>query len=131
LLPLTRLQPDTRHVLAVSHPGPVASVRIDAFPDGGLSRVRVIGGITPAARRRAGYRWLNSLPPGQAAQCLADAGLAPELAASVAGRRPLTSEWLARPGHELLADGDLAALAAVLNGDEPGGPGPAAGALGS
>ena len=64
LLARTRLQPDTRHVLPVSCPGPVAWVRIDAFPDGGLSRVRVIGSIDPAARSQAGYRWLNSLPVG-------------------------------------------------------------------
>jgi allantoicase len=122
LLPPTRLQPDTRHVLAVSHPGPVASVRIDAFPDGGLSRVRVIGSIGPAARRRAGYRWLNSLPPGQAARCTIDAGLGPEVASSIAGQRPLTSEWLGHSGRRLLTGGDFATLAAVLEGQQPGRP---------
>ena len=40
LLGRTRLQPDTRHVLAVpGRPGsePVTAIRLDAFPDGGLS----------------------------------------------------------------------------------------------
>ena len=94
LLPRTRLQPDTRHVLAVS-PGPaVACVRLDAFPDGGLSRVRVIGRIHPAARVLAGYLWFNALPANQATQCLADSGVPPSLAAEVAAQRPLSAPWL-------------------------------------
>jgi allantoicase len=115
LLARTRLQPDTRHVLPVSSPGPVAWVRIDAFPDGGLSRVRVIGSIDPAARGQAGYRWLNSLPAGQAVRCLTGAGLAPDMADDVAGQRPLTGAWLEdfRRRHE---ETDLTALAIMLEG---------------
>lgn len=116
LLPRTRLQPDTRHVLAVSHADPVASVRIDAFPDGGLSRVRVIGGVDPAARSRAGYRWFNSLPQAQAVRCLTAAGLAPEPAADVASQRPLTAGWLAGSRRQPPGAGDLAALASMLEG---------------
>jgi allantoicase len=89
LLPRTRLQPDTRHVFHVSSTGPAASVRIDAFPDGGLSRVRVIGVIDPAARRSAGYRWFNSLPAGQAMRVLLDEGLTQDVAVAVAAQRPL------------------------------------------
>jgi allantoicase len=115
LLARTRLQPDTRHVLPVSSPGPVAWVRIDAFPDGGLSRVRVIGSIDPAARGPAGCRWLNSLPAGQAVRCLTGAGLAPDMADDVAGQRPLTGAWLEdfRRRHE---ETDLTALAIMLEG---------------
>jgi allantoicase len=115
LLARTRLQPDTRHVLPVSNPGPVAWIRIDAFPDGGLSRVRVIGSIDPAARSRAGYRWLNSLPARQAVRCLTGAGLKRDLADEVAGQRPLTGAWLAdfRRRHR---ETDLTALAVMLEG---------------
>jgi allantoicase len=115
LLPRMRLQPDTRHVLAVSGFGPVTSVRVDAFPDGGLSRVRVIGAITAEARREAGYRWLNSLPASQAMRCLADAGLETDAAADVAGQRPLTTSWLEN-SHRELRQPDLTALAKLLNG---------------
>jgi allantoicase len=94
LLDRTRLQPDTRHVFAVSHDQPAAAIRLDAFPDGGLSRVRVIGSIDRAARRRAGYHWFNSLPASQALLCLADAGLPEDIAAGVAGQRPLPEHWL-------------------------------------
>jgi allantoicase len=128
LLPRTRLQPDTRHVLAVSYPGPVASVRIDAFPDGGLSRVRVIGSIDPAARRQAGYRWVNSLPPGQAVRCLTGAGLRPDLAGDVASQRPLTGTWLADFRRQPHRDADLLALATMLEGRAP--PPPVAGQRG-
>lgn len=94
LLPRTRLQPDTRHVFAVTHDQHVASVRLDAFPDGGLSRVRVIGSLDPAARRKAGYDWFNSLPLAQAIRCLEDAGVSRDVAGVVVGQRPLPELWL-------------------------------------
>jgi allantoicase len=94
LLPRTRLQPDTRHVFPVSHDQVAASVRLEAYPDGGLSRVRIIGAIDPDARRIAGYRWFNSLPLDQAVHCLEAAGVAHDTAVSVAGQRPLAEQWL-------------------------------------
>jgi allantoicase len=90
LLARTRLQPDTRHEFASQHDQPAAAVRLDAFPDGGLSRVRLIGRLTPEARRAAGYRWFNSLPTAQAVQCLVAAGLDPDDAAGLVAGRPLT-----------------------------------------
>ncbi len=122
LLRRTRLQPDTRHVFAVDHAGAVASIRLDAFPDGGLSRVRVIGSIDPAARRRAGYRWFNSLPASQARQCLADAGVPADAAADLVGQRPLRET---RPedtrtrggtGDPTAEAAGLRSLAAMLHG---------------
>lgn len=94
LLGRTRLQPDTRHDFSSQCDQPISTVRLDAFPDGGLSRVRLIGSIEAEARRAAGYRWFNSLPATQAMQCLVDAGLGPDLAADVAGRRPLAEGGL-------------------------------------
>jgi len=50
LLPRTPLQPDTRHVFALPEsPEPVTHVRLDAYPDGGLSRLRLWGEIDEAA----------------------------------------------------------------------------------
>jgi allantoicase len=89
LLPRTTLQPDTRHEFAVDHPEPVAAIRLDAFPDGGLSRVRAIGSIDPLARELAGYRWFNALPAEQAVAVLVTAGLPADRAAEVVGGRPL------------------------------------------
>jgi allantoicase len=93
LLDRTRLQPDTRHVFASRCPEPVSTVRLDAFPDGGLSRVRLLGSVTAQARRAAGYLWFNSLPAPQAIDCLMNAGIQAELAAGITGQRPL------RPGQ--------------------------------
>jgi allantoicase len=101
LLARTRLQPDTRHEFASQHDRPVATVRLDAFPDGGLSRVRLIGTITREARRAAGYRWFNSLPAPHAVQCLLEAGLPPARAAELAAQRPLPEG--SPVDHEVLA----------------------------
>jgi allantoicase len=100
LLTRTRLQPDTRHEFPSQHDQAVATVRLDAYPDGGLSRVRLIGHLTPQARRAAGHRWFNSLPAPQAIQCLTAAGIDPDRAADLAARRPLTEGTVS---HQALA----------------------------
>jgi allantoicase len=94
LLARTRLQADTRHVFSVSQPQSVASLRLDAFPDGGLSRVRVIGYLDPVARRLAGFNWFNALPVNQAMQCLAEMGMARDAAVGIVNERPLCEAWL-------------------------------------
>ena len=91
----TGLQADTRHVFAMANDGrAVSSIRIDAFPDGGISRVRAYGAIEPAARRQAGYRWFNSLPQKQAVQVLVDSALPSDVAIEITGERPLREGWL-------------------------------------
>lgn len=104
LLARTRLQPDTRQEFPSQCARPVATVRLDAYPDGGLSRIRLLGHLTPQARRAAGLRWFNSLPAPQAIQCLTDAGIDPDRAAQVTGQRPLAGDET----DPLLAAGALA-----------------------
>jgi allantoicase len=119
LLGRTRLQPDTRHMLAAVSAQPVSTVRLDAFPDGGLSRVRLLGSITAEARRAAGYRWFNSLPARQAIDCLANAGVPAGLATAIAGQRPLSQDQPADRRNET-ADSEAGAyrlLAAMLQGN--------------
>ena len=113
LLGRARLQPDTRHAYDLDGAGPVTFVRLDAFPDGGISRVRLVGVIDAAARRAAGYRWFNALPDGQAAQCLASAGFGAEPAAAVVSQRPLTQRWLAAQPQ---AGPPMSILAGMLEG---------------
>ena len=48
VLPRIAVQPDTRHLFDVTGAGPFTHVRLDAFPDGGLSRLRVRGTAQPA-----------------------------------------------------------------------------------
>ncbi|HTT00423.1 MAG TPA: allantoicase [Streptosporangiaceae bacterium] len=64
VLPLTRVQPDTRHRFRLD--GGVAShVRLDVVPDGGLARLRIHGEIIPEALAGLRRRWQDALPPGQ------------------------------------------------------------------
>ncbi len=64
--------------------------------------MRLIGHLTPQARRAAGHRWFNSLPAPQAIQCLTAAGIDPDRAADLAARRPLT-EGTVTVSHPALA----------------------------
>ncbi len=47
IMPRVQLQPDTLHRFLVGGP-PVTHVRLDIFPDGGISRLRLHGSLTPA-----------------------------------------------------------------------------------
>jgi hypothetical protein len=101
----------------------VGSIRLDAFPDGGISRVRALGSIELAARRRAGYRWFNALPSTQAAACLVAASLSADAAAQLVGLRPMPGTWVddQRGGANSqlvqgLTQAQLPQLAALLEG---------------
>jgi allantoicase len=50
LLPQTKLRPDRRHLFSseLRPAGPVSHVRLNIFPDGGISRLRVHGTLAPA-----------------------------------------------------------------------------------
>jgi len=90
LLARTRLQPDTRHRFRLAGSPAVAAARLDVYPDGGMARLRLWGEADPAAHQTAAGRWLDALPPAQAATVLAEAGLpaarATSIAAAAAGR---------------------------------------------
>jgi len=122
LLERTMLQPDTRHHFAISSKRVTEVIRLDAFPDGGLSRVRVIGGADPAARRRAGYAWFNSLPDTQAIEALRAAGIDSDRVARVVEQRPLPENWIgdlraATPASSSLWDDKaLREMATLLDG---------------
>ncbi|MEO7261086.1 MAG: allantoicase [Jatrophihabitantaceae bacterium] len=67
LLPRTRLIPDTEHRFKISSSAPVRRVRLDVYPDGGISRLRVFGQLSAEARADLGRRWLALLPDEVAA----------------------------------------------------------------
>jgi allantoicase len=68
LLGRTRLLPDTEHRFRLTAAGPVRGVRLDVFPDGGISRLRLHGEVAPQARPAITERWLALLPPALAAR---------------------------------------------------------------
>jgi allantoicase len=70
LLPRTRLQPDTRHRFAIDGSDEVGAVRLDIFPDGGMARLRLWGRLGPIAAERLTRRWIEALPPAEAARVL-------------------------------------------------------------
>ena len=63
VLPRTKLQAHTRHFFIdelVDH-GPFTHLRVNVFPDGGISRLRVWGVATQKGRREAAVRHVNTL----------------------------------------------------------------------
>ena len=101
LLPRTRLLPDTRHRLVLPAGPGVTDVRLDAYPDGGMARLRLWGTLTPAGRAALGRRWFDSLPDAQAAAVLTGAGLPAGLAAA----RPTLDAGPLDPALAPLLDG--------------------------
>lgn len=67
LLPRTRLLPDTEHRLRPAAAPPVSRARLDIYPDGGISRLRLNGVVDPAARDGVVRRFTQLLPADQAA----------------------------------------------------------------
>jgi allantoicase len=88
LLPRTRLRPDTLHRFRIGSDS-VTHVRMEVFPDGGMSRVRLFGEFEESALDAISGRWLAALPESQLAGVLAGV---PELTESevnsLRGRRP-------------------------------------------
>ncbi|HUP65394.1 MAG TPA: allantoicase [Thermoanaerobaculia bacterium] len=64
LLPRTRLQAHTRHLFSdeLRHCGPFTHLRLNVYPDGGVSRLRVRGVVTEAGRQREAVRRINTNP---------------------------------------------------------------------
>jgi allantoicase len=72
LLPRTKLHADTKHTFdkELRSEEPMTHVRLNIFPDGGVSRLRVFGTVTPEGRVRAGLRRLNTLTEPEARAAL-------------------------------------------------------------
>jgi allantoicase len=69
VLPRTKLQAHTRHLFIdeLVHNGPVTHLRLNVFPDGGVSRLRVYGVATEQGRGDAAARYVNTLTDDRAA----------------------------------------------------------------
>lgn len=67
LLPRTALLPDTEHRFRVTAAAAVRLARLDIYPDGGISRLRLNGTVPVELHEQIAGRWLELLPPAQAA----------------------------------------------------------------
>ncbi|MFC4608714.1 allantoicase [Streptomyces maoxianensis] len=56
VLPRTRLQPDTNHRFVLDAPTVGTRVRVDIYPDGGISRLRLFGSLTAEGASRLAAR---------------------------------------------------------------------------
>ncbi len=125
LMGRTPLQPDTRHVYSVEPTvDPATGLRLDAFPDGGIARVRAVGQVDVDGRRVTGYRWFNSLPASQVRDCLAGIAASTDVDA-ILDTRPMGPDWRERITHALLDAPDrlrvIDALASLLEGEHDRG----------
>ena len=93
ILPQTKLQAHHLHPYqAELKPNVSAShVRLNIYPDGGVSRFRVFGTPVPAARRAAVLRQLNAMDDRDLRAALADFCAAPSWIDRVARARPFAS----------------------------------------
>ncbi len=71
LLPRTRLRPDSLHRFRIGA-GSVTHVRMEVFPDGGMSRVRLFGELDESALEAITVRWINAVPDSQLAEIVAE-----------------------------------------------------------
>jgi allantoicase len=65
LLPRTALLPDTEHVLRSAPAPAVRLARLDVYPDGGISRLRLRGTVPADLHDDIVRRWVALLAPGQ------------------------------------------------------------------
>jgi allantoicase len=93
LLPNTKLDPDRRHAYETElvDAAPAAQLRLNIYPDGGISRLRVFGVPTPSGRRRALLRLLNTMDDREARASFQDCCGAPQWMDRMLRGRPFDS----------------------------------------
>jgi allantoicase len=93
LLAPTRLQADTRHWFEaeLTPAGPVTHARLNVFPDGGVSRLRLYGSVTGIDRKDLGLRRLNTRLGSVAEEQLFACAGSRTWARAMADRRPFAS----------------------------------------
>ncbi len=93
VLPRAALEPHAFRMLdrEIRPAGPVTHVRFNIYPDGGVSRLRILGTVDGEGRSRASLRHLNALPDDEARARLIECCGSAEWAESVAAARPFAS----------------------------------------
>jgi allantoicase len=107
VLPETPLQPDHLHAFDVDtlQQRDATHVRLNIFPDGGVSRFRVFGSPSPGARGAAVVRLLNAMDVPELSAALSGVCAAPAWIDRVAAARPYASANALRHTAEAALDG--------------------------
>jgi allantoicase len=88
----TKLQAHTRHNFAIEDfDEPLTHVRLNIFPDGGVSRLRLHGQVSEQGWLDRKLEWLNTLPAGAAAKAFLTCCGSIAWAEQMAGERPYDS----------------------------------------
>jgi allantoicase len=69
------VSPDSRNRFRLQDDEEVTAVRVDVYPDGGFSRLHLMGQLSPDALATAISQWLTRLPAQASTRVLLDAGL--------------------------------------------------------
>ncbi|WP_437934918.1 allantoicase [Sorangium sp. So ce341] len=94
IVPQTKLQAHTRHLFEeeLRAAGPFTHVRLNIYPDGGVSRLRIFGKATRSGAAEQRLRWLNALTDREAEAELRAACGASSWASQMAAARPFRDE---------------------------------------
>ena len=93
VLPNTKLKANHRHVFTkLQHDGVATHVRLQIFPDGGVSRLRLYGRPQLLADRTESLKRFNRLPRQRALRVLLDCCGSTKWAQQMAARRPFAGE---------------------------------------
>ena len=87
----TKLKPNHRHVFTkLQHPGVATHVRVQIFPDGGVSRLHLFGRAQIPADRAKSLERFNRLPRQRALRALLDCCGSKQWAQQMAAHRPFS-----------------------------------------
>jgi len=98
ILPRTKLQAHTRHLFVdeLEQNGPVTHLRLNVYPDGGVSRLRVFGVATEDGRANAAAEYVSTLTDDIAAAQLRNCCGSSEWVRRMMAARPFAA------GHDLM-----------------------------
>jgi allantoicase len=108
ILAQTKLKPDHLHTFEKELVSPTAAshVRLNIYPDGGVSRLRVFGVPTAGGRRHAVLRQLNVMDAQELRPALADFCGAPSWIERMIAARPFASPGAALAASDAAADAE-------------------------
>ena len=96
ILAETAISPDARNRFRLSDSdvtAEVTAVRVDVYPDGGFSRLHLMGQLSPQALSAAISQWLLRLPAQASARVLLGAGLSGIPVRELTDKQLLSLAW--------------------------------------